>query len=71
MITIVLKSNGNHVHSHIKGKSSTNEIMQITDAFCSAMIISLQQAGMDEDDAKCVIASAALSATGFVGNQDA
>lgn len=69
MITIILKSDGNRVQTKMKGKCSTNEIMQITDAFCTAMIISLQQAGMDEDDAQCVIASAALSATGFVKEQ--
>ena len=65
MITIILKSDGKQVQSHIKGKSSSREIMQITDAFCTMMLLALQQAGMAEDDAQCVIASAALSATGF------
>ena len=69
MLTIILKSDGNHVQSHIKGKSSSKEIMQITDAFCTAMIIALQNGGMSEDDAECLIASAALSATGFVDDK--
>lgn len=33
MLTIILKSDGNRVQSHIKGKSSSKEIMPITDAF--------------------------------------
>lgn len=69
MLTIILKSDGEKVQSHIKGKSSSTEIMQITDAFCTMMLIALQQGGMSEDEAQCVIASAALSATGFTDDQ--
>lgn len=65
MITIILKSDGEKARSHIKGKTCPQEIMQITDVFCSAMIIALQNGGMSEDEAQCIIASAALSATGF------
>ena len=69
MITIILKSDGEKVQSRIQGKSSLKEIMWITDAFCTMMIIALQQAGMPEEDAQCLIASAALSATGFVDSK--
>lgn len=69
MLKISLESDGKRVQSHIQGKSSVNEIMQIADAFCTMMVIALQHGGISEDDAQCVIASAALSATGFVNDQ--
>lgn len=65
MITIILKSDGEKAQSHIKGKTCPQEIMQITDVFCNAMVIALQNGGIPEDEAQCIIASAALSATGF------
>lgn len=65
MVSINIELNKGCVRTSIKGRANPPEIMKITEAFCNAMIITLQNMEVSEDDAQCMVASAALSAAGF------
>lgn len=65
MVNIDIELNKGCVRTSIKGMASPPEIMKITEAFCNAMIVTLQNMELTEDYAQCIVASAALSAAGF------
>ena len=65
MVKIIIEFKDNQMGTQISGRASATDIVAITKGFCNAMIISLQNMKISEDDAQCAVAAAALSAAGF------
>ena len=65
MVKIIIEFKDNKMGTQISGRASATDIVAITKGFCNAMCITLQNMHLDEDEAQCAVASAALSATGF------
>ena len=66
MVKIIIEFKDDKMGTQISGRASATDIMAITKGFCNAMCITLQNMHLSEDEAQCMVASAALSAAGFV-----